>query len=75
MEQFEPAQYLNQYGPADRTVLQRQWWNPGATLLVLDEIHKMPAWKSWLKDGIDTKRPAKSLMVRQGNHTGAGKRV
>ena len=43
MEQFEPDQNLNWDGPADRAVLLRQWWNPGATLLVLAEIHKMPA--------------------------------
>ena len=56
-------------------MLLRQWWNPGATLLVLAEIHKMPAWKSWLKDGIDAKLAAQSLTVRQGNHTGASKKV
>jgi hypothetical protein len=75
MEQFEPAQYLNWDGPADRAVLLRQWWNPGATLLVLAEIHKMPAWKSWLKDGIDAKLAAQSLMVRHWDHTGASKKV
>jgi predicted AAA+ superfamily ATPase len=32
-------------------------------LLVLDEIHKMPAWKSWLKGVIDAKLPAQSLLV------------
>jgi predicted AAA+ superfamily ATPase len=32
-------------------------------LLVLDEIHKMPAWKSRLKGVIDAKPPAQSLLV------------
>jgi predicted AAA+ superfamily ATPase len=49
MERFERAQYLNWDVPVDRAVLLRQSWNPGARLLVLDEIHKMPSWKSWLK--------------------------
>jgi len=43
MERFERAQYLNWDVPADRAVLLRQSWNPAAKLLVLDEIHKMPA--------------------------------
>jgi superfamily II DNA or RNA helicase len=49
MERFERAQVLNWDGPVNRAVLLRQSWNPAATLLVFDEIHKMPAWKSWLK--------------------------
>jgi predicted AAA+ superfamily ATPase len=44
MERFERAQYLNWDVPVDRAVLLRQSWNPAATLLVLDEIHTMPAW-------------------------------
>jgi predicted AAA+ superfamily ATPase len=63
MERFERAQYLNWDVPVDRAVLLRQSWNPAATLLVLDEIHKMPAWKSWLKGVIDAKLPAQSLLV------------
>ena len=63
MERFERAQYLNWDVPTDRAVLLRQSWNPAAKLLVLDEIHKMPAWKSWLKGVIDAKLPAQSLLV------------
>jgi len=63
MERFERAQYLNWDVPADRAVLLRQSWNPEATLLVLDEIHKMPTWKSWLKGVIDAKLPAQALLV------------
>ena len=63
MERFGRAQYLNWDVPADRAVLLRQSWNPGATLLVLDEIHKMPKWKSWLKGVIDAKAPAQALLV------------
>jgi hypothetical protein len=63
MERFERAQYLNLAVPAERSVLLRQTWNPVATLLVLDEIHKMHIWKSWLKGVIDTKNPGQSLLV------------
>lgn len=55
--------YLNWDVPADRAVLVRQSWNPRADLLVLDEIHKMPAWKSLLKGVIDAKSPEQALLV------------
>jgi hypothetical protein len=40
-----------------RSVLMRQSWSPRAPLLVLDAIHKMANWKTWLKGVIDG-RPA-----------------
>ncbi|WP_295552492.1 AAA family ATPase, partial [Limnohabitans sp. Rim8] len=43
------GQYLNYDVPADRAIILHQRWNPLAPLLVLDEIHKMPDWKAWLK--------------------------
>lgn len=49
MGKFNQAQYLNWDVLADRMVLQKQSWSPAADLLVMDEIHKMPNWKTWLK--------------------------
>ena len=49
MSSFESPQYLNWDVLQDRAVLQRQSWNPRAGLLIMDEIHKMREWKSWLK--------------------------
>jgi len=43
IERFERAHDLNWDVTVDLAVLLRQSWNPAATLLVLDEIHKMPA--------------------------------
>ena len=57
MAQWEPAQYLNWDVPGDRAVLTRQSWAPGSRLLVLDEIHKMPGWKPWLKGVVDAAPP------------------
>ena len=48
MGKFNQAQYLNWDVLADRMVLQNQSWSPAADLLVMDEIHKMPNWKTWL---------------------------
>ena len=63
MAGLQPAQYLNWDVAADRAVLQRQSWTPASRLLVMDEIHKMPGWKSWLKGVVDGRSPQQSLLV------------
>lgn len=63
MQSFDHAQYLNWDVAADRAVLQRQSWNPRAGLLVMDEIHKMPGWKAWLKGVVDARRVGQALLV------------
>lgn len=45
--------YLNYDVAADRAVILTQSWSKRAPLLVLDEIHKMQGWKSWLKGVVD----------------------
>ena len=62
------AQYLNYDVALDRAVIERQSWRPTSQLLVLDEIHKMPGWKTWLKgviDGgvVDGKAASQQLLV------------
>src|SRR5574340_1310161 len=63
MPHFADAQYLNWDIPGDRAVLLRRSWNPRVGLLVFDEIHKMPAWKAWLKGVIDARAPGQALLV------------
>ena len=63
MQSFDRAQYLNWDVLADRVVLQRQSWNPRAGLLVMDEIHKMPNWKAWLKGVADGRLAGQALLV------------
>ena len=63
MQSFGSAQYLNWDVLADRAALQRQSWNPRAGLLVLDEIHKMPNWKAWLKGVVDGRLAGQALLV------------
>jgi len=57
------GQYLNFDVAAQRSVIQSQSWRQSAPLLVLDEIHKMRAWKAWLKGVIDGRAPGQSLLV------------
>lgn len=63
MTGFPPAQYLNWDVLGDRNILNRQSWNPNAGLLALDEIHKMPDWKNWLKGVVDGKPAGQALLV------------
>ena len=57
------GQYLNYDVPADRAMILKQRWNALTPLLVLDEIHKMPDWKVWLKGVVDGKPRAQQLLV------------
>ena len=58
-----PAQYFNWDVPEHRATLQGGSWNRAAPLVVFDEIHKMPAWKSWLKGVYDGKTKAQHVLV------------
>lgn len=82
MQSFSNAQYLNWDVLADRSILQRQSWNPRAGLLVVDEIHKMRDWKGWLKGVADGRSAGQALLVtgsarmetfRQGGESLAGR--
>ncbi len=55
--------YLNWDNRQDRDVLERQSW-PGTTdLLVFDEIHKKPDWKTFVKGIYDTMNTNTALLV------------
>jgi predicted AAA+ superfamily ATPase len=57
------GQYLNYDVADDQRLMVQQKWNRRAPLLVLDEIHKMPNWKSWLKGVYDGKPEGQQLLV------------
>lgn len=63
MRSFENAQYFNWDVLPGRAVLQRQSWSPRAGLLAMDEIHKMPDWKAWLKGVADGRSAGQALLV------------
>ncbi len=56
-------QYLNWDVADDRRILLSHGWSPRADLLVLDEIHKMPDWKSYLKGVFDGRTSGQSILV------------
>jgi len=61
-DQFS-GDYLNWDQVKDRKKILRQEWSDDLELLVLDEIHKKPNWKNFLKGIYDTKPDALSLLV------------
>ena len=76
------GQYLNYDVVSDRSLILHQRWRNDTPLLVLDEIHKMPDWKAWLKGVYDGKPASQQLLVtgsarldtfRQGGESLAGR--
>lgn len=63
LAEFPGGQYLNFDVAAHRAVIQAQSWRHSAPLLVLDEIHKMPDWKNWLKGVVDGSAPGQAVLV------------
>ncbi|MDR1859256.1 MAG: AAA family ATPase [Treponema sp.] len=63
--EFARPVYLSYDSPGDRKTMQKQRWPGSADLLVLDEIHKMPGWKSYLH-GVFGAGPAKPRVLAAG---------
>jgi predicted AAA+ superfamily ATPase len=55
LEKEYPGEYLNWDQPKDRKRIVNQDWSENSKLVVLDEIHKKPGWKNFLKGVYDTK--------------------
>ena len=63
MKGFERSRYLNYDSPLDREVIRSQGWASATDLIVLDELHKMPGWKGYLKGLVDTKSEHTRILV------------
>ena len=46
---FSHSLYLNYDHIQDRKIIKDQSWLEKTDLLILDELHKMPDWKNYLK--------------------------
>ena len=55
--------YLNYDDIDGRTIIEKRRWPSDTTLIVFDEIHKMPGWKNYLKGIYDTKPEEMSMLV------------
>jgi predicted AAA+ superfamily ATPase len=57
------GEYLNWDQIKDRKKITQQEWSEDSQLLVLDEVHKKPKWKTFLKGIFDTKPESLRLLV------------
>jgi len=63
LEHYRRPQYLNWDIADDRRILSMQSWSSRSDLLVMDEIHKMPGWKKYLKGVFDGRVEGQSILV------------
>jgi predicted AAA+ superfamily ATPase len=57
------ADYLNYDNLDDRAQILSREWDRKKDLIVFDELHKMPKWKSWLKGIYDKENVKPALLV------------
>lgn len=62
-QEFTSSTYLNYDSLEDRKMIEKEAWLPSVELIILDEIHKMPRWKSYLKGLYDTKKHHQKILV------------
>jgi predicted AAA+ superfamily ATPase len=55
--------YLNYDSRADREIIEKEAWLDSTDLIVFDEIHKMPGWKTYIKGVFDTKPEKLEILV------------
>ena len=65
-KEFAHPVYLNYDSRGDRDIIEKEAWLGSTDLLVFDEIHKMPGWKTYIKGVFDTK-PEKMKMLVTGS--------
>jgi len=55
--------YFNYDDAGHRTALREKSWDRSKSLVIFDELHKMPEWKTWLKAIYDVEGIPPSYMV------------
>ena len=60
---FSHTEYLNWDNAPDRQMIVNRGWIDQTELLILDELHKMPKWKNYLKGLYDTKPDHLKILV------------
>jgi predicted AAA+ superfamily ATPase len=82
MGSYGEPRYLNYDNAQDREIIRSMSWPSSTDLLVLDELHKMPGWKTHLKGIYDTRPDGLRILVtgsarletfRQGGDSLAGR--
>ena len=63
MPEFKSPQYLDFDNIADAKIINAQSWPVKSDLLILDEIHKRPEWKKFVKGVFDTRQSKQSILI------------
>jgi hypothetical protein len=61
--EFGAGAYLNWDNREDRRDIRAARWPGGKALVVLDEVHKWRAWKSWIKGEFDKHRDTLHFLI------------
>ena len=62
-KEFAHPVYLNYDSRTDREIIEKEAWLGSTDLLIFDEIHKMPGWKTYIKGIFDTKPKKIKILV------------
>ncbi|MBW2609921.1 MAG: ATP-binding protein [Deltaproteobacteria bacterium] len=62
-ENFSDGRYLNWDFDEDRQDIFQKKWSNDNTLLIFDELHKFPRWKSWIKGIYDVSHEIHSFLI------------
>jgi hypothetical protein len=60
---YPSGRYLNWDYDEDRQDIMRKQWSADQKLLVFDELHKFPRWKTWIKGIYDVSHESHSFLV------------
>jgi uncharacterized protein len=55
--------YFNYDDPDDRSIIKKRLWDPRKKLIIFDELHKAPKWKTWIKGIYDTRSSKQNYLV------------
>jgi uncharacterized protein len=72
---FSKMDYLNYDSQEDRSLILKKHWDRGMDLIVLDEIHKMKKWKSWLKGVYDKEGLRPRILVTGSSRMDVAKKM
>ncbi|KKR79729.1 MAG: hypothetical protein UU24_C0003G0019 [Candidatus Nomurabacteria bacterium GW2011_GWA2_40_9] len=63
MKEYKNPLYLSYDSLKDRKTIKSEIWPSNTDLIVFDEIHKMPKWKTYLKGIFDTKKDDLYILI------------
>ncbi len=63
LKEYSDGVYLNYDNFEDRSIIKKAAWKSSTSLLILDELHKMPDWKNYIKGIYDTKPEHQQILV------------